>query len=400
MTCRNCNAPLSIVFADLGEQPLSNAFVDPRDAQKPDARYPLVAYVCDACLLVQVPAVTTRESIFTDYAYFTSYSDSALAHARDYATMIRERLALDAGSFVVEIASNDGYLLQCFRDATIPHLGIEPAANVADAARANGIETWTRFFGVATAREIKGRADLLIANNVLAHVPELHEFVEGLRIALAPRGTITIEVPHLLRLIEGRQFDTIYHEHFSYFSLRVIRDVFAQHRLVVTDVEELATHGGSLRVYAQHEGASISDNVAALLAREARLEDVETYRGFSTEVERCKAALLAFLNDARADGKRVAAYGAPAKGNTLLNSCGITTELIAFTVDRNPHKQGLLLPGSHIPIHAPSHLGTMKPDYILILPWNLRDEITAQLAHAREWGARFVVPIPSVEVLP
>jgi SAM-dependent methyltransferase len=311
---------------------------------------------------------------------------------------MRERLSLGAHSVVVEIASNDGYLLQNFHREGIPVLGIEPAVNVAAMARDHGIETWTRFFGIDLARELDGRADLLIANNVLAHVPDLHGFVEGLRIALAPRGTITIEVPHLLRLLEGRQFDTIYHEHLSYFSLRVIRDLFARHGLTVTDVEELSTHGGSLRVYAQHEGADASPSVEELLRREPALQDLETYRRFSVDVEICKRALLEFLRETKARGKTIVAYGAPAKGNTLLNSCGIGTSLIDYTVDRNPHKQGLLLPGSHLPIHAPAMLDRTKPDYVLILPWNLKAEIARQLSYIKEWGGRFVVPIPDVAV--
>ncbi|HEX7831026.1 MAG TPA: class I SAM-dependent methyltransferase [Thermoanaerobaculia bacterium] len=397
--CRNCGATLSLELANLGVQPLSNAYVDPRHVQEPEPRYPLVAYVCEQCLLMQVPPVTSRETLFADYAYFSSYSESWLEHARAYAAMMRERLQLGATSQVIEIASNDGYLLQYFQRDGIPVLGIEPAANVAEVAREKGIETCTRFFGVDVARTMAGRADLLIANNVLAHVPDLHDFIEGLRIALAPNGTLTIEVPHLLRLIEGRQFDTIYHEHYSAFSLRVMRDVLAQHGLAITEVVELATHGGSLRVFAQHEGAAIDASVGAVLDIERSLTDLETYRRFSADVELCKRELVEFLTRARAEGKSVAGYGAPAKGNTLLNSCGVGVDLIAFTVDRNPHKQGLLLPGSHIPIYAPSKLDEMKPDYVVILPWNLRDEIVAHMAHIRDWGGRFVVPIPRIEVL-
>lgn len=395
MTCRFCGEPLTHVFADLGMLPLSNAYVHPDRLLEPETFYPLVARVCGVCFLVQIPAAETPEHIFSDYAYFSSYSDAWLAHAREYAAKMRARLALDAQSQVVEIASNDGYLLQYFEG--MQRLGIEPAANVAEAARARGIESWSVFFGAETARKIEGRADLLIANNVLAHVPDLNDFVEGLRIALAPRGTLTIEFPHLLRLIELTQFDTMYHEHFSYFSLMTVEKVLRAHGLQVVDVEEIATHGGSLRVYAQHDRGR--DGARAAFIDERGVDDLETYRRFAAGVQSRKRALLRFLIEAKENGKRVAGYGAPAKASTLLNYCGIRTDLLDYTVDRSPHKQGLFVPGVRIPIHAPEKIAETKPDYVLILPWNLRDEVMEQMAHVREWGARFVVAIPDVEVL-
>jgi SAM-dependent methyltransferase len=401
-TCRFCSAPLSEIVADLGVLPLSNAYVRPDRLLEPELFYPLLAYVCAACFLVQVAAVETPEHHFSDYVYFSSYSDEWLAHARKYATHIRERLSLGAASQVVEIASNDGYLLQYFREAGIPVLGIEPAANIGTVAREKGIETWTKFFGTATANEIAGRADLLIANNVLAHVPDLNDFVEGMRIALAPGGTITIEFPHLLQIMRFSQFDTIYHEHYSYLSLLTVRRVLAAHGLDVVDVEELPTHGGSLRVYARHAGAAVAQSVEAILddERRFRLDRIETYRAFADGVRACKRALLQFLIAARDAGKKVAGYGAPAKASTLLNYCGARTDFIDYTVDRSPHKQGLYLPGTRIPIFGPAKIAETRPDFVLILPWNLRDEIMSQMAHIRDWGGRFVIPIPRVEVLP
>jgi SAM-dependent methyltransferase len=401
ITCRFCSAPLSEIVADLGVLPLSNAYVRPDRLLEPEPFYPLVAYVCGRCFLVQVAAVETPEHHFSDYVYFSSYSDEWLAHARKYAMAIRERLALGAQSQVIEIASNDGYLLQYFLEADIPVLGIEPAANIGAVAREKGIETWTKFFGVATAREIAGRADLLIANNVLAHVPDMNDFVEGMRIALAPRGTVTIEFPHLLQIMRGYQFDTIYHEHYSYLSLLTVQRVLAAHGLVVVDVEEFPTHGGSLRVYARHAGAEVASSVEAILADERSfgLDRIETYRQFADGVRACKRALLQFLIAARDEGKRVAGYGAPAKASTLLNYCGVRTDFIDYTVDRSPHKQGLYLPGTRIPIFGPEKIAETRPDYVLILAWNLRDEIMSQMAHIRTWGGRFVIPIPRVEVV-
>jgi SAM-dependent methyltransferase len=397
--CRFCRAPLSEVFVDLGLLPLPNVYVRPEEADEQHL-YPLLAYVCERCFLVQVDEVATPETIFGDYAYFSSYSDSMLAHAREYARGMRVRLRLDASSQVIEIASNDGYLLQYFLEEGIPVLGIEPAGNVAAFARTKGIETLCRFFGAATALELIHPADLLIANNVLAHVPDLNDFVAGLRIALAPAGTLTIEFPHLMQLIEQHQFDTIYHEHFSYLSLLTVRALFDAHELRVVDVEELSTHGGSLRVHVRHDG-DVSPAVEQLIEREraAGLDSMETYRQFAGRVRETRESLRAFVATAKGAGKRIAGYGAPAKASTLLNYCGIGAESIDYTVDRSPHKQGRLVPGTRIPIHAPEMLAQTRPDYVLVLPWNLRDEILAQLAYVREWGGRLVIPVPRVEVL-
>lgn len=387
--------------------PLSNAYVAADALQRRESFYPLHAYVCGACFLVQLDEFESPQHIFGDYAYFSSYSDSWLAHARAYAEAMVRRFRLEASSQVVEIASNDGYLLQYFKERKIPVLGIEPAANVAEVARRNGIPTRVQFFGVATARELAQeglQADLLLGNNVLAHVPDINDFVAGMKSALKPDGVITMEFPHLLRLMQGNQFDTIYHEHFSYLSLTTVNRVFAAHGLVLFDVEELTTHGGSLRIFARHAEASaiaVRPAVAQLMAREAAagLTTLAAYAAFAEQVRETKRALLEFLITAKRQGKRVAGYGAPAKGNTLLNYCGIRGDFLDYTVDRSPHKQGRYLPGTHIPIHAPDKLRETRPDYVLILPWNLKDEIVGQMAHIREWGGRFVVPIPRVEVL-
>ena len=405
LTCRFCNEPVSRQFADLGVSPLSNAYLrgDQLDLMEPF--YPLTVFVCERCFLVQLPAVETPENIFSDYAYYSSYSESWLEHARRYCAAMRERLGLGAKSQVIEIASNDGYLLQYFAQAGVPVLGIEPAANVAEVARTKGVETIVKFFGVGTGAELAAagrQADLLLGNNVLAHVPDINDFVAGLRVALKPNGTITMEFPHLMRLMIGNQFDTIYHEHFSYFSLLTVRKVFAAHGLTVFDIEELPTHGGSLRIYAAHAHvAEVRPSVAALEARELEfgLDRIDTYLRFAEQVRQTKRSLLQFLIRVKEEGKRVVGYGAPAKGNTLLNYCGVRTDLLDFTVDRNPHKQGLFLPGTRIPIHAPEKIAETKPDYVLILPWNLREEIVGQMRQVREWGGRFVVPIPCVEVL-
>lgn len=404
--CRFCSAELSATFADLGMSPLSNAYVRPENAQTMEPFYPLKASVCERCFLVQVPSVASPEAIFGEYAYFSSYSTSWLDHSRRYAEEMMARLDLGVNSLVVEVASNDGYLLRWFRDAGVPVVGIEPARNVAHAAREAGIRTVSSFFGRDTAEEIfatYGGARLLIANNVLAHVPDLNDFVAGLRIALAPDGLLTLEFPHLLRLIEQNQFDTIYHEHFSYFSLHTVREIFERHNLSLVDVEEIATHGGSMRIHVKHENefSGATDAVGKVLRDEeaAGLRSLETYEAFSEAVYKAKRELLTFLIKARNDGKRVLGYGAPAKGNTLLNYCGVRTDLLEFTVDRNPHKQGLLLPGTHIEIRDPAALVDAKPDYVLILPWNLRDEITEQTAEIRSWGGRWVVAIPSLRVI-
>jgi len=404
--CRFCAAPLTVTFCDLGSMPLSNAFVKPADAAAEEARYPLHAWVCGECFLVQLEAFQTPQHIFSDYLYFSSYADSWLEHCRAYAARMTAERALGPASLVIEVASNDGYLLQYFRDGGIPVLGIEPAANVAAAATAKGVPTRTEFFGAQTARSLAAegrRADLIVANNVFAHVPDLNDFTAGFAPLLKPAGLLTLEFPHLLRLIEGNQFDTLYHEHFSYFSLGAAHRVLARHGLTVCDVEELPTHGGSLRVHAMRAEAapSVKPRVAALLATEIRagLEDLATYPAFAARARHTADALLTFLRSAKAEGKRVAGYGAPAKGNTLLNYCGVGPDLLEYTVDRSPHKQGLLLPGSHIPVHAPARLFETRPDYVLILPWNLTAEVTAQMAGIRDWGGRFVVPIPRLEVL-
>jgi SAM-dependent methyltransferase len=404
-SCRFCGQGLTTSFCDLGTSPLSNAFLSAEQLNGPETHYPLHAYVCDACLLVQLEQVESPQAIFSEYAYLSSYSDTWLAHARGYAKSMIERLGLDASHRVVEIASNDGYLLQYFKAAGVPVLGIEPAANAARIAEAKGIQTIVQFFGAAAARDLVGRdirADLLVGNNVLAHVPDLNDFVAGLKILLAPGGTITLEFPHLLQLIRGNQFDTIYHEHFSYFSFLVVDKVLARHGLAPVDVERIPTHGGSLRVHARHAGGSTASAAArALLAEErsAGLDGIDAYRGFQAGVTRCKRRLLAFLIDAKAGGRSVAAYGAPAKGNTLLNYCGIRTDFIDYAVDRSPRKQGLFLPGTRIPVYAPGKIDETKPDLLLILPWNIREEVMQQMARIRAWGGRFVVPIPDVAVI-
>jgi SAM-dependent methyltransferase len=411
LLCRFCGASLSHVFVDLGVSPLANSYLAAADLAKPERFYPLCVYVCARCFLVQLPEAERPEEIFSDYAYFSSVSESWLAHARDYAHAMIDRFGLGPERRVVEIASNDGYLLRWFKERDIPVLGIEPAANVAQAAANAGIETLVEFFGEALARRLAvsgRRADLLVGNNVLAHVPDLNDFVAGLAVLLAPHGVLTLEFPHLLRLMEETQFDTIYHEHYSYFSLTTAEKVFAAHGLTLFDVEEIPTHGGSLRVYARQvsapadAGKPVGERVGELRAREARagLAGLAAYRDFGERVSRVKRRLLRFLIDAKDDGKSVVGYGAPAKGNTLLNYCGVRSDLLAYTVDLSPHKQGKFLPGTRIPILAPKELAATRPDYVLILPWNLRDEIVAQRGEVRGWGGRFVVPIPEVEILP
>ncbi|HLJ57658.1 MAG TPA: class I SAM-dependent methyltransferase [Chthonomonadaceae bacterium] len=406
--CRSCGAPLTQVFADLGVSPPSNRYLRRDQLGEMEPFYPLRAMVCGRCWLVQLPAFQTPGEIFGDYAYFSSYSSSWLDHAAEFAARATERLSLGSESRVVEIASNDGYLLQYFQDRGIPVLGIEPAANVAETAIAKGVPTQVRFFGAETAASLASdgwSADLLVGNNVLAHVPDLNDFVAGLRLLLKPDGVLTMEFPHLLELMRGTQFDTIYHEHFSYLSLLAAECVFARHGIALFDVERLPTHGGSLRVWgcrAEHGRAVAGPRVEALrrLERDAGLDDPAAYSRFEAQVRAAKRSLLEFLIGARRQGKSIAGYGAPAKGNTLLNYCGVRSDLLDYTVDRSPHKQGLFLPGTHIPIHAPSMICETRPDYVLILPWNLRDEIAGQIAHIREWGGRFVVPIPTTQVLP
>jgi SAM-dependent methyltransferase len=407
LACRFCSTPLGRIFADLGMSPLSNAYVKPERLLSMEPFYPLTVYVCDSCRLVQLPAVVTPETIFSDYAYFSSYSDSWLEHARRYTAAMIERFGFGPHSRVVEIASNDGYLLQYFKQAGVPVLGVEPAANVAKVAEEAGVPTLVRFFGRQTARDLVegGRtADLLLGNNVLAHVPDINDFVAGLKILLKADGVVTMEFPHLVQLMRGNQFDTIYHEHFSYLSLLSVERIFEAHGLRLFDVEELPTHGGSLRIYARHADAAeeASERLRKVRHDEEAygLDDPATYSRFAGQVVETKRALLAFLIEARREGKTIVGYGAPAKGNTLLNYCGIRQDFIDYTVDRSPHKQGSFLPGTRLAIHAPERLRETKPDYVLILPWNLRDEIVEQMAWIREWGGKFVVPIPKVEVLP
>ena len=403
--CRLCGQPLSETFVDLGLTPLSNAYVSAARLSQKENFYPLHAFVCANCLLVQLDEFESPEQIFSDYLYFSSFSDLWLAHCRTYADAMVERLGLGSQSQVVEIASNDGYLLQYFLPHGVPVLGVEPAANVAQTAIAKGIPTEVAFFGTETARRLRARgieADLIAANNVLAHVPQLLDFVQGLQILLKRDGVVTIEVPHLLRLVAENQFDTIYHEHFSYFSLLVLDALFARVHMRITDVEELWTHGGSLRVYVKHENSAGSPSaaVAGVIARErqAGLDSLGRYRHFASQVVRTKCDVLAFFVEAARRGQTVVGYGAPAKGNTLLNYCGIGPELMPFTVDRSHYKQGLYLPGTRIPIRAPEALLAARPDYVFILPWNLRDEITQQMSEIRGWGGRFVVPIPQLTV--
>jgi hypothetical protein len=406
LACRFCAAPVTHTFVDLGASPLANSYLRAADLSRGEIHYPLHAYVCASCHLVQLGEFQTPEQIFGDYAYFSSVSPSWLAHARAYVERVVSRFGLDGTSKVVEIASNDGYLLRWLVERGVPVLGVEPAANVAETALAAGIPTEVAFFGTATAQMLADRnehADLMVANNVLAHVPKLNDFVEGFHVLMRPLGVATFEFPHLLRLIEDVEFDTIYHEHFSYFSLMTVERVMAAHGLRVFDVDELPTHGGSLRIYVCHEDDPRPREQAVddLSAREAaaRLTELATYSTFGERVRALRDDLLEFLISARREGKRVAAYGAPAKGNTLLNYCGLGPDQIEFTVDLSPHKQGLFLPGTRIPIHAPDHVRERKPDFLLILPWNLKDEIMTQMADIRDYGGRFVIPVPHVAVL-
>ena len=404
--CRSCGAPLTCTFVDLGSSPLANAYLTADDLQGPETFYPLRVYVCEQCFLVQLPAAVTPEELFSKYAYLSSYSDSWLQHAKEYVQLITARFGFDSSSKVVEIASNDGYLLRYFKEARVPVLGIEPAKNAAEAAEAAGIRTIVRFFGLATATELEAAgeaADLIVANNVLAHVPRLNDFVSGLRALLRPDGVATLEFPHLSRLIEKTEFDTIYHEHVSYFSLLAVERVFAQNGLTIFDVEELPTHGGSLRIYAcrSDEGRPVEPTVVEVGRREEKegLHQLGTYELFSERVSAVKRSLLEFLVSAKRDGKAVVGYGAPAKGNTLLNYCGIRGDFVDYVVDRSPLKQGLFLPGTHIPIFDPARVAETRPDYLLILPWNLQDEVMAQMSHVRDFGCEFVIPIPETRVL-
>jgi 2-polyprenyl-3-methyl-5-hydroxy-6-metoxy-1,4-benzoquinol methylase len=386
--------------------PLCESYIPEEALDEAESFYPLHVRLCEACLLVQLPAYVSGESIFSDYAYFSSYSDSWVAHAKRYADAMTERLRLTGDSLVTEVASNDGYLLQHFHAAGIPVLGVEPAGNVAEAARARGIRTEVRFLGAESGQDIAqryGRADLVAANNVFAHVPDIKGFAAGLRALVKDEGTVTLEFPHLLRLIERRQYDTIYHEHFSYLSLLTSTRALATAGLQVVDVEELGTHGGSLRVYAQPEenAGEPAGRVKAVLAEEeaAGLHTVTGHEGFAPAVLKIKSDLLSFLLDAAREGRSVAGYGAPGKGNTLLNHCGIRSDLLSYTVDRSPFKQGKFLPGTHIPIYSPERLAQTRPDYVLVLPWNLRDEISQQLSYIGEWGGKLVFPIPELDIV-
>jgi len=407
--CRFCQHPLKQSVVDLGKSPLCQKHVKPEHANNMEQFFPLHAYICTNCWLMQLEEFESPSNIFDEeYGYFSSYSTSWLEHAKNYTSLMMERWGLNRDSFVVELASNDGYLLQYFVEKNIPVLGIEPAANVAEAAKAKGVTTEVKFFGRKTAHNLAkayGKADLLLGNNVLAHVPDINDFVGGMKIMLAEGGVITMEFPHLQNLIEGNQFDTIYHEHFSYLSFVAVNRIFSHHGITLFDVEELPTHGGSLRIYGRHtedETKAISDNVIALLTREKNLgfETTAYYQAYEEQVKETKRKLLEFLIQAKRDGKTVVGYGAPGKGNTLLNYCGIRTDFLDYTVDRSPHKQGNFLPGTHIPIYAPEKIKETKPDFVLILPWNLKNEISQQHAYIAEWGGRFVIPIPEVTILP
>lgn len=405
--CRFCYVELKHTFIDLGMSPLSNSYLNEKQLNLMEAFFPLHAYVCEKCKLAQLEEFETPENIFKDYAYFSSYSESWLAHAKNYTEMMTERFSLSNESFVVEIASNDGYLLQYFKEKNIPVMGIEPAINVAEMAIKKGIDTKVVFFGIESAeklsKEIK-KANVIVANNVLAHVPNINDFVAGLKIFLADEGVITIEFPHLMELIDKQQFDTIYHEHFSYLSLTTVEKIFNSHGLKIIDVEQLSTHGGSLRVFVCHEGDS-SKHFTQKISKIKKLEDkmglneLDVYLQFSDKIKKNKRLLLAFLIELKNENKSIAAYGAPAKGNTLLNYCGIRTDFIDYTVDKSPHKQGLFLPGTHIPIYSPEHINETRPDYILILPWNLEEEIVNQLAYTKEWGCKLIIPIPDPRII-
>jgi SAM-dependent methyltransferase len=406
--CRACGGRLSVTMADLGLQPPSNAFLASLADAAGERRYPLRAKVCESCKLVQVDYDVAPEELFGNYVYFSSYSDEWLAHARRYAEMAQRRFQLGPKSLVVELASNDGYLLKNFVDAGIPVLGIDPSDSVARAAEKVGVPTLVEFFGEALAERLRreGRgADLIIGNNVLAHVPRVNDFVQGIATLLNPRGTVTIEFPHLLKLIRHVEFDTIYHEHFSYISLLAIEQVFGRHGLKIFDVEELPTHGGSLRIFAAHAGrGDLADSEALRAVRAAEksagLDELGTYARFAERVEACRRSMLDFLARAKRESKSVAAYGAAAKGNTLLNYCGVTSADIPVVADRNPHKQSKWLPGTHIPVISPEALMARRPDYVLILPWNIQGEIRRQLAGIRDWGGRFATPVPVVTVDP
>lgn len=405
--CRFCSADINQTFIDLGISPLSNKYLMEEDLDQQEVFYPLHARICDQCLLVQLPEFESPKQIFSDYAYFSSYSDSWLTHSQKYTEMMTNRFNINHDWEVIEIASNDGYLLQYFKEKHIPVFGIEPAKNVAQAAINKGIPTLSAFFGHHLAQQLvqeRKKANLLIGNNVLAHVPDLNDFVMGLKILLAPCGILTLEFPHLFTLISENQFDTIYHEHFSYFSLLTVQKVFAHHQLIIFDVEEIPVHGGSLRLFIKHredERKVVSENIERIIAREkeAGLDKLKTYQCFNKKVRKIKQDLLAFMLKAKGEGKLIAGYGAPAKGNTLLNYCGIKPDFLPCTVDKNPYKQGRFLPGTRIPVFHPEKIKELKPDYLLLLPWNLKNEIIEQMQYIREWGGQFITAIPNVQMI-
>ncbi len=406
--CRFCGEPLSFSLVDLGSTPLANSFLKQEELTKPEPSYPLHARVCGSCFLVQVEPVVPASHIFGDYLYFSSYSASWVTHARNFAMQATDRWRLNTLSLVMEIASNDGYLLRHFAEKGIPVFGIEPAANVAAVAEAAGVKTKVAFFGKETGQQLVSagyQADLVVANNVLAHVPDINDFLSGFSLIMKPTGVLSIEFPHLLKLLDNVLFDTIYHEHYSYLSLLTVERMLARHNLKAFDVEYLPTHGGSLRVWvARIDGVKREESLGLQEVRrqelDAGLNDLSSYKGFSDKVAVAKASLRAFLEDAKLAGKQVVVYGAPAKGNTLLNTCNIDDRLVAYAVDVSPHKQGRFLPGSHLPIYAPEQLRATRPDYVLILPWNLESEIVEKNKYIREWGGRFVLPLPETRVLP
>ncbi len=405
--CRFCGNPLKNTFVDLGVSPLANSYLKAEQLHQMEPFYPLHAYVCDNCYLVQLSEVQSPDHIFSEYAYFSSYSETWLKHAKAYTDLMVERFKFNSSSQVVEIASNDGYLLQYFKEKGIPVLGVEPAENVAKVAQEAGIPSIVKFFGTRTAEELAeegNKADLLLGNNVLAHVPALNDFVKGMKILLKSGGVITMEFPHLMKLMEENQFDTIYHEHFSYFSFIAAEKIFAKHGLTLFDVEEIPTHGGSLRIYACHSEDSskpIADRVKELINREieAGFTNLDCYLSFGKKVKKTKRDILNFIIKAKKEGKSISGYGAAAKGNTLLNYCGIRTDFIDYVVDKSPHKQDCYLPGTHIPICGPDKIKKTKPDYLLIIPWNLKEEIMEQMSFIREWGGQFVVFVPEIKVL-
>ena len=402
--CRFCNYEIKSVFVDLGISPLSNSFLKYENLEDSEKKFPLKVFVCENCFLVQLPEFETPQNIFKEYAYFSSYSKSWLNHAENYANMILKKNNLGKNNLVVELASNDGYLLQFFKNKGVSVTGIEPAANVAKVAEEKGIKTIVDFFGeeLATKLSNKGtKADLIIGNNVLAHVPDINDFVKGISILLKANGTINMEFPHLLQLIKNNQFDTIYHEHFSYLSLNTVKQIFECHNLIIFDVEEISTHGGSLRIYAKHktnENFEIKNSINSLLEKEKDfgLMNLSFYLEFSRKVELVKKELIEFFNNAKQNGKKIVCYGAAAKGNTLLNFCGIGKENVEYVVDKNPHKQGLYLPGSHLAIKKPEEIKKSKPDFVVILPWNIKEEIMEENSFIRDWGGKFIIPIPKV----